>query len=148
MAREAIPSLTVLGPPDVASQFGARLRELRQAKGLTQQDLATRADMTQIGIAQLEAGRRRPMWESVIALAKALGVGCEAFMTAAEEHDKPKPGRPPKRKPDDSDPAEARAAAPHLDGAASAPPRKAASKVAPPAAKKSARPAARQKGKR
>jgi hypothetical protein len=52
--------------------------------------------MARIGIAQLEAGRRKPIWESVIALSRALGVACEAFMVTPQRREKPKVGRPVK----------------------------------------------------
>lgn len=55
--------------------FGRRLRELREAKGLTQAALGKAADNMQgSAIARLEAGDRSPSWETVLKLAEALGV--------------------------------------------------------------------------
>jgi transcriptional regulator with XRE-family HTH domain len=77
-----------------AEHFGARLRELREAAGLSRSALGEKCGLTLDGIAQLESGRRRPMWESVLALAKALGVTCEAFQRppgASQEKAAPRP---------------------------------------------------------
>jgi predicted ATPase/DNA-binding XRE family transcriptional regulator len=55
------------------SQFGARLRRLRETSGLTQEDLAARAGLSAKGISDLERGaRRRPYPHTVRALADAL----------------------------------------------------------------------------
>src|SRR5438874_2443105 len=74
-----------------AEWFAGRLKELREAAGLTQAQLAEKAGMNRFGVAQLEQGRHQPSWESVLALARALGVSCDAF---AEE---PKPTAPARR---------------------------------------------------
>jgi len=52
-----------------AEWFGPRLRELRERAGLTQQQLADACAprMTREGVAQLETGRNRPAWATVIA---------------------------------------------------------------------------------
>jgi predicted ATPase/DNA-binding XRE family transcriptional regulator len=53
--------------------FGSRLRRLREAAGLTQEDLAARAGLSAKGISDLERGaRRRPHPHTVRALANAL----------------------------------------------------------------------------
>ena len=67
--------------------FGARVRELREAAGLSQQALADLAGMHRQGVHKLEAGEREPAWGSVLALAKALGVSVAAF----EEGSAPRP---------------------------------------------------------
>ncbi len=55
--------------------FGARLRRLREAAGLTQEELAERAGLTAKGISDLERGRRRrPYPHTVRSLADALGL--------------------------------------------------------------------------
>lgn len=57
------------------SSFGHYLRQLRQAAGLTQEELAERAGLTADGIGVLERGaRRRPQPHTVRALATALGL--------------------------------------------------------------------------
>jgi putative transcriptional regulator len=64
--------------------FGARLRALRVAAGLTQQQLADRLGMRATNITRLENGGRTPSWETVLRLAKALGVSLDDFKS---QHD-------------------------------------------------------------
>lgn len=55
--------------------FGEQLRRLREAAGLTQEQLAERAGMSAKGISALERGeRQRPYLQTVDALAEALGL--------------------------------------------------------------------------
>jgi predicted ATPase/DNA-binding XRE family transcriptional regulator len=67
--------------------FGARLRAAREAAGLTQEALASRAGLTAKGIGAIERGERRhPYPHTVRSLADALGLaGAErdAFVSAA-----------------------------------------------------------------
>ena len=61
-----------------APRFGQHLRRLREAAGLTQEELAARAGMSANSIAALERGRRqRPHPATVRALAEALGLSEE-----------------------------------------------------------------------
>src|SRR3954471_12364598 len=60
---------------DGATSFGERVRILREAAGLTQEELAERAGLTADGIGALERGtRRRPYPHTIRALAEALGL--------------------------------------------------------------------------
>jgi transcriptional regulator with XRE-family HTH domain len=59
--------------------FGVRLRELREAAGLTQAQLAERAGLHPQGVVKLERGEREPAWSTLLALADALGVSVSAF---------------------------------------------------------------------
>ena len=63
--------------------FGLRLRKLREKAGLSQQELADKAGVSQKAVSQYEQAKREPHWGSVVALAKALGVSCEAFQDGA-----------------------------------------------------------------
>ena len=78
--------------------FGPRLRELREAAGLTQKQLAERAELHYMTLVKLERGERVPSWETVVQVSRVLGCSCEAFLTPATN---PEPetrrGRPPKR---------------------------------------------------
>jgi transcriptional regulator with XRE-family HTH domain len=57
------------------SEFGAQIRRLREAAGLTQEELAERAGMTASGVSALERGhRRRPYAHTVRSLATALAL--------------------------------------------------------------------------
>ncbi|HEX2182473.1 MAG TPA: helix-turn-helix domain-containing protein, partial [Rubrobacteraceae bacterium] len=58
------------------THFGERLRNLREAAGLTQEELASRASLTAKAVSALERGeRKRPYPHTVRALADALGLG-------------------------------------------------------------------------
>ena len=62
-------------PERGATPFGARLRRLREAAGLTQEQLASKAGLTPKAISVLERGeRKRPYPHTVRALADALGL--------------------------------------------------------------------------
>ena len=55
--------------------FGERLRRLREAAGLTQEELAGAAGLTPNAVSDLERGRRRrPYPHTVRSLADALGL--------------------------------------------------------------------------
>ncbi len=54
--------------------FASSLRRIRQEKALLQREVAERAGITQAMVSWCEHGRRDPSRETVIALARALGV--------------------------------------------------------------------------
>src|SRR4051812_41532812 len=83
-----------------AEWFAGRLRELREAAGLTQQQLAERAGMAWRTITHLEGGDRKPSWETVLALCQALGVDCREFAKEPTTQHEPRRGRPPKAPPE------------------------------------------------
>jgi transcriptional regulator with XRE-family HTH domain len=87
-----------------AMNFPGRLRELREAAGLTQSQLADKTGVKRDAVARWEAGNREPSWSNVVALADALGVTCEAFKQEPAAMPEPKRGRPPKPKADDPAP--------------------------------------------
>jgi transcriptional regulator with XRE-family HTH domain len=78
--------------------FGPRLKELREAAGMTQQEVADLAGLTKAGISSLEQRKTRPHWDTVVAICQALKVGCEVFMRPPAERQPSGPGRPPKPK--------------------------------------------------
>ena len=74
--------------------FGSRLRRLREAAGLTQEELAERAGLSPMAIGMLERGqRRRPYPYTVQALGAALGLSEEERTELAEAV--PKRGQAP-----------------------------------------------------
>jgi transcriptional regulator with XRE-family HTH domain len=80
-----------------AEWFKDRLVELRMAAGLSRKELAARAGLqSEKGLRDLEQGRRRPSWDMVVALCKALGVCCDAFLQQPTGGYKTQPGRPKK----------------------------------------------------
>ena len=80
--------------------FAELLRELRQKAGLTQQELADRADMPVSSLRGHEQGQRSPSWSAVVKLAKALGVTADTFSVCDEVNapDKPAPKKPKGKK--------------------------------------------------
>jgi len=55
-------------------KFGRRIRELRQAKGWSQEELANRAKRHWTYVGGVERGERNPTLQVIASLAKALGV--------------------------------------------------------------------------
>ena len=69
-------AITGIGIPvsKVQKQFGKRVRELRKAKGLSQEELAFKAGIHRTYIGGIERGERNPSLNNIAAIAKALGV--------------------------------------------------------------------------
>lgn len=80
------------------SSFGRRLRVLREAAGLTQEELAARVNIPYQSIARYERGEVEPTWPRVITFAEALGVEVGAFHDDTEGEDKPHTSKPPRKK--------------------------------------------------
>jgi transcriptional regulator with XRE-family HTH domain len=58
----------------IQKEFGERVRNLRLAKGLSQEELAFRAGMHRTYLGGIERGERNPALKNIAALAKALDV--------------------------------------------------------------------------
>jgi transcriptional regulator with XRE-family HTH domain len=84
---------------DRANWFGARLRELRGARGWTQRDLAERADLPTNTVSRFERGELVPLWTKVVLLADALGVSLDEFAKKPKDATPRGRGRP-RSKPD------------------------------------------------
>lgn len=54
--------------------FGARIRQVRLAKGLTQKDVAYGVGLDPNYIGLIERGQRNPSFTSILKIAKSLGV--------------------------------------------------------------------------
>lgn len=54
--------------------FGARIQQLRDALGLTQEELRKKVGLTRTSIANIEAGRQRVLLHDVDRFAKAFGI--------------------------------------------------------------------------
>jgi transcriptional regulator with XRE-family HTH domain len=50
-------------------RLGARIRLIRDARGLTQESIADRIEVTPKYVSQLECGQRSPSWETLVAIA-------------------------------------------------------------------------------
>ena len=62
--------------------FASRLRKTRETRELSQSELAREAGMQPSAIAHFEAGRRKPSFDNVRALAKALKVSADYLLVA------------------------------------------------------------------
>jgi transcriptional regulator with XRE-family HTH domain len=60
--------------------WGARLREIRLQKGLSQMELANKAELTQSKISQLEGRVDPPSIKTLSKLSKALGVSLNQLL--------------------------------------------------------------------
>ena len=64
-----------------AQLFGRRLRELRKAKGLTQEALAEAADLSGNYISDLELGLKVPSLTILVRLSEALDIGTPELLS-------------------------------------------------------------------
>ena len=62
-----------MNPTRTSERFGARLRKMREAAGLTQEVFARKASITQAHLSKLETGKRLPEWNTTRRLSKMLG---------------------------------------------------------------------------
>jgi transcriptional regulator with XRE-family HTH domain len=70
--------------------FAERLKQVRQAAGLSQSELATKASVPLGTLREYEQGRRAdPGFHAMMRLAKALGVDCTAFADCVQEETTP-----------------------------------------------------------
>lgn len=84
-------------PADVLRDLGRRIAELRAARGLTQEQLAERLDVTFQYLQRIEAGRENLTVRSLVRLATALEV-LVADLFAPPESREVRVGRPPSRR--------------------------------------------------
>lgn len=64
--------------------LGQAIRQLRTDRGLSQEDLAYRADVHPTWVSHLESGRNNPSWATVQRLSEALGVKLSDLAALAE----------------------------------------------------------------
>lgn len=84
-------------------QFGARLRELRRAAGLSQEALASRLGMPQNSFSNWERGIASPGIEMTDEIARAIGCNPSELSKPPASIPKIKKGRPFDDKPDDNE---------------------------------------------
>ena len=62
--------------------LGARIRELREEAGLTQEGLAVTAGIGRVTLVRVERGEQSPRFETLVAVGRALGRGVEELVGA------------------------------------------------------------------
>ena len=65
--------------------LGARLRDLRETAGMTQEDLATAAGIARATMIRLENGKHAPKLSTLRAIAQVLGTPVENLLTGPDE---------------------------------------------------------------
>lgn len=65
--------------------FADALREARLAAGMTQEDLAERADVSVRFISFLETGKRQPSLNAIAAVSAGLGMSMSSLVTSVED---------------------------------------------------------------
>ena len=70
---------TICVVPNIKATFGIRIRELRQAKGISQEALADKAGLDRTYISSIERGKRNVSLENIERLAKALKISVRDF---------------------------------------------------------------------
>jgi transcriptional regulator with XRE-family HTH domain len=69
---------------DAAIAFGKVLRQLRQDKGLSQEQLGFDAELRRTYISILELGQQQPSLMTIIKLAKALNISASQLIALVE----------------------------------------------------------------
>jgi transcriptional regulator with XRE-family HTH domain len=70
-----------------AKLFGKRVRAVRKAARITQEKAAEAAHLNSKYLGEIERGEKRPSFEAIIALSKALDVSPATFFQFEEEND-------------------------------------------------------------
>lgn len=70
---------------ELARVFTARLRKIRERRGLTQAELGEMAGLSSAAISQLETGSRRPNFTTLIGLSRALETTPNALFGVVDE---------------------------------------------------------------
>jgi len=69
----------------VSEYIGKKLKQLRKSRGLTQEQVAEKVDITRSTISNYEIGRRTPHLKDLSALAGVFGVGLDYFGISAKD---------------------------------------------------------------
>jgi len=73
--------------------FAEKLKQLREAAGLSQEALARAMGMSVGIVRDYEQGRKEPSMRSAFKLARALGVDCRAFEMEEDAQAEPAPAK-------------------------------------------------------
>src|SRR5689334_10586893 len=67
--------------------FGKRVRSVRRAAKVTQEDAAEKAQLNPKYLGEIERGEKRPSFDAIVAVAKALGTSPAALFQFEDEAD-------------------------------------------------------------
>jgi transcriptional regulator with XRE-family HTH domain len=73
--------------------FADILKRIGEDAGMSQYALAKQSGISKQALSQLELGTSKPTWDTVQALAAALGVDCTAFQSSRSEKEPKKRGK-------------------------------------------------------
>ena len=65
-------------------EFGNRVRKLRKAKGLTQDVLAEKIDISARNLSDIENGKVNPYYSTIYSIAKAFGISMSELLKLEE----------------------------------------------------------------
>jgi transcriptional regulator with XRE-family HTH domain len=71
--------------PGPQAALGKAVKQLREAKGLTQEAVAHAASVHPTWVSRLEGGKLNPSWGMIVRVADALGVKVSDLARAAEQ---------------------------------------------------------------
>lgn len=69
----------------MSEHIGKKLKQLRKSRGMTQEQVAEKVDITRSTISNYEIGRRTPHLKDLSALAGVFGVGLDYFGISAKD---------------------------------------------------------------
>ena len=69
----------------MSESIGKKLKQLRKSRGMTQEQVAEKVDITRSTISNYEIGRRTPHLKDLTALAGVFGVGLDYFGISAKD---------------------------------------------------------------
>ena len=70
--------------PQLAVDVGKRIKELRESREMTQEELAAEIDVSPRHISKVENGKGRFSYENVIAASRYFGVSCDYILCGSE----------------------------------------------------------------
>ena len=90
---------------DCMGEFGKKLREVRQIRNITQEQLAEMADISRVMVGRYETTDQLPALDTLVRIADALGTSTDYLLGRTDAMDAPyepnyvAPPKPPRRMP-------------------------------------------------
>lgn len=74
----------IVGEDSISAAFGKVVRDLREKKGFSQEDLADRSGLHRNAVGLVERGERTPSIETLFALSHGLGIKASTLISRLE----------------------------------------------------------------